>query len=1162
MASFASAAIPVAAGGVSAHVWCSPGADATQDDAGVLDALAWADELARYTQVDAVVLVVPDGWLQTAAGGAIGVAVPGMRAVLVEKSAPMETLSHELAHTYGVMHTPAPVAAAGARVDLRGIRAGVDWMAPEVQPKTWTGGHTWDQLLSGIGGPAHAPQPLNLNGGGVWIRGTVVTQADGTAAITSGQWIPDNSGPATDPFLTASANDTRLLAQQLNANGDPIGAAQPVSLAAVDGLFGASVTPGPAPVGYGFATRITLLPNATAVQLRLDGAVVLTRSISAAPTVAVDAPTSAVHVARGVPLTVSWTAHDPDGDPLTADVFVSDDAGDSWRPLAQGVVGNTVTMPLPADVGGDHVVVRVVTSDGVRAASAESQPFSAEGTIATERVVFVRGGYTSIGTRTQPIVATMKPDGTDVTPVPLPLSVIPLTAQGQDLCGQRIDCFTDYRDPVLSPDGAQVFFSADILNPTLDGPDPLTYEQTKRIWSVDIDGGHLQRITAPPSDTAYWGTDQFGRSRGSGDNVCPSVSPDGNNIAWLVSGSVGDGRIWTAHRVAAGWSRPTIAFDSGPQSAATMNSTFPSSSSLTIGASGPSDNFTADSCPHWTHDGAALVFVAPYVRYQPNGGTDSFFEYVPIVEITQTGPNAGVARVISPKSPFIQGTGGYSNFRWQTQFFESVAANADGSLTVGRGFEDTARFNPGGGLASSPKTFGAARLDPITSVVTRITPEPDTGFTERPYKLRVSPGGQLYADAAGFDASIPACPTVYSGLGVIDAASGALDRVQPAHTGVCGGYDHMFSWGVSSNGITGSPIVAVDPTADPPDPNEPIAVDVTTLTAPDPVPAPDADALPGRVVEVPADIAASVPAGATTAVTLQTVSGALSVFTVLSSTPAQVAVGVPVSTGAFETTTGIDGQILVTPAPGFLGMTTIGYVVAGTAGPVGTATITVTGNRPPIAEPDAIAAPQSIDTVIDPATLLANDHDPDSGDTLQVVSVSGADNGSAWLDVDGLVHVVPSDAGTARFTYVIADQHGALSLAGVTATVAAAATSTTTSTTSTSTSTSTSSTTSSTTTSTSSTSTTTTVPSTSSSTSTTSTTVATSTTVGPLGSTTSTTTVAPEATVAATPTTVDPGNASSGPLPFTGGQSRSVAMFALVCLVAGAFLVGRRRRFR
>ena len=682
-------------------------------------------------------------------------------------------------------------------------------------------------------------------------------------------------------------------------------------------------------------------------------------------------------------MTVSWTAHDPDGDPLTADLFVSDDAGVSWRPLAQGVVGNTVTMPLPADVGGDHVVVRVVTSDGVRAASAESQPFSADGTIATERVVFVRGGYTSIGTRTQPIVATMKPDGTDVTPVPLPLSVIPPTAQGQDLCGVRLDCFTDYRDPVLSPDGAQVFFSADILNPALDGPDPLTYEQTKRIWSVDTDGSHLQRITAPPSDTSYWGADQFGRSRGGGDNVCPAISPDGQTLAWLVSGSVGIARMWTAHRVAAGWSRPTIAFDSGPQAAATMNSTFPPSSSLTIGASGPSDNFTADSCPHWTHDGAALVFVATYVRYQPTGGADSFFEYVPVVEIPQTGPNAGVARVISPKSPFIQGTGGNANFRWQTQFFESVAANADGSLTVGRGFEDTVRFNPGGGFGSSPKTFGAARLDPITSVVTRITPEPDTGFAERPYKLRVSPGGQLYADAAGFDASNPACPTVYSGLGVIDAASGALDRVQPAHTGVCGGYDKMFSWGVSSGGITGSPVIAVDPTADPPDPNEPSAVDVTTLTPPDAVPAPDADTLPGRVVEAPADIAASVPAGATTAVTLQTVSGALAAFTVVSSTPAEVAVGVPVSTGAFETTTGIDGQILVTPAPGFLGTTTIRYVVAGSAGPVATATITVTGNRPPIAEPDTIAAPQSIDTVIDPSALLANDHDPDVGDTLQ-----------------------------------------------------------------------------------------------------------------------------------------------------------------------------------
>jgi hypothetical protein len=283
------------------------------------------------------------------------------------------------------------------------------------------------------------------------------------------------------------------------------------------------------------------------------------------------------------------------------------------------------------------------------------------------------------------------------------------------------------------------------------------------------------------------------------------------------------------------------------------------------------------------------------------------------------------------------------------------------------------------------------------------------------------------------------------------------------------------------------------------------------------------------------------------------VSGALSAFTVVSSpAPGEMTVGVPASTGV-EISTAIDGQILVTPAPGFLGTATIGYVVAGTTGPVAAATITVTGNQPPVAEPDTITAAQGVDTVIDPAVLLANDHDPDPNAALRVVSVSGTDNGTAWLDVDGLVHVLPANAGTAVFTYVIADDGGALSLARVTATVAASeqpTTSTSTSTTSTSTSTTSA----------------TVVPETTS-TSTTSTSVApdpststTPSTIRRLGSTT-TSTVASSSTVVTTPTSLDPGD-GSGPLPFTGGESRAMVMFALSCLFAGAFLARRRKRAR
>ena len=68
-------------------------------------------------------------------------------------------------------------------------------------------------------------------------------------------------------------------------------------------------------------------------------------------------------------------------------------------------------------------------------------------------------------------------------------------------------------------------------------------------------------------------------------------------------------------------------------------------------------------------------------------------------------------RVVSAMPRYIPGTGPYSNFLWQTDFFESVDWSGD-DLLVSRGFENLVTFNPGGGLGSSPKLWGVFRLDP------------------------------------------------------------------------------------------------------------------------------------------------------------------------------------------------------------------------------------------------------------------------------------------------------------------------------------------------------------------------------------------------------------------------------------------------------------------
>ncbi|MGM4927015.1 T1SS-143 repeat domain-containing protein [Tardiphaga sp. 619_E2_N8_5] len=79
------------------------------------------------------------------------------------------------------------------------------------------------------------------------------------------------------------------------------------------------------------------------------------------------------------------------------------------------------------------------------------------------------------------------------------------------------------------------------------------------------------------------------------------------------------------------------------------------------------------------------------------------------------------------------------------------------------------------------------------------------------------------------------------------------------------------------------------------------------------------------------------------------------------------------------------------------------------------------------------------DTVmtISAATLLANDSDPDAGDTFSITSVQGATHGTVSLSADHQTITFTPDAnynGAASFTYTITDSHGATSTSTATVT--------------------------------------------------------------------------------------------------------------------------------
>jgi Bacterial Ig domain/RTX calcium-binding nonapeptide repeat (4 copies) len=100
-----------------------------------------------------------------------------------------------------------------------------------------------------------------------------------------------------------------------------------------------------------------------------------------------------------------------------------------------------------------------------------------------------------------------------------------------------------------------------------------------------------------------------------------------------------------------------------------------------------------------------------------------------------------------------------------------------------------------------------------------------------------------------------------------------------------------------------------------------------------------------------------------------------------------------------------------------------------------------TGNHAPTAHDDTAATQEDQAVTISAATLLANDTDPDAGDTRTLVSVQNAQNGTVVLDPSGNVVFTATQnfSGIASFSYTMRDAAGATSTATVLVSVAAVA---------------------------------------------------------------------------------------------------------------------------
>ena len=503
---------------------------------GVTQMLHLNDRIARLAGVDAIVGIVPEGWLQDAdpAADPWGMALipssgPPNRGAVLETGVFDNVLTHELTHLHGIDHTEL-ASTEGVWVARRQARSGPDYMFRPAQETRWAHPDTFDRVLEARRGLA-SPVP-DGSGVGIRISGTVAADGIGAPRVTLDRWV---STPEPDPAATS----TQLVARQLDADGGFI-IGDPIVLSEVDADY---PTDGPDVTGgyYSFAHAVTLHSDTSLVEIVLDGEVIATRDVTpSAPTVEVTSPAAGAALAPGGRLDVEWTATDVDvGDVLTHSVLISTDGGANWQPLAVDLADPTFSTTIPNTLTGTDVRVRVVSSDGVRSGVGESGSFSiVVQQRGPERVAYTRylngGCFPYDCTRG---VWSMNPDGTDVREI---------AAWVEPNSVARTDQFVPSQ-PDWSPDGRRIAFESEAYyaNP------PLPVGQTRTIrydvFVADADGTDRTRITQPRYDPSVAPTEgsllQY---------FCPDWSPDGTRLAAVGYAAGFDNKPWIVSMAADG----------------------------------------------------------------------------------------------------------------------------------------------------------------------------------------------------------------------------------------------------------------------------------------------------------------------------------------------------------------------------------------------------------------------------------------------------------------------------------------------------------------------------------------------------------------------------------------------------------------------------------
>lgn len=140
-------------------------------------------------------------------------------------------------------------------------------------------------------------------------------------------------------------------------------------------------------------------------------------------------------------------------------------------------------------------------------------------------------------------------------------------------------------------------------------------------------------------------------------------------------------------------------------------------------------------------------------------------------------------------------------------------------------------------------------------------------------------------------------------------------------------------------------------------------------------------------------------------------------------------VGSPAHGSTVNNTTSVS----YTPAPSFFGSDSFTYTIHDSHGSSATATVHITVNSPPHANPDSYSVNQDTTLTVAAPGVLGNDSDPD-GDAIHAVLVSNPTHGTVSLNMNGSFTYIPNPgfACTDSFTYKANDGLADSNVAAVT----------------------------------------------------------------------------------------------------------------------------------